>query len=138
MSTIDDLDCGALISRLAGPLSPSDRAAFRRAAEDAIARVPCWGEDAVYRAAVTSQRQFLNPRSFGRASWGIEQGRPSKLKNAPPIAHAGDGRVVRYRGSDERLRKQGADITARVRTIPQIACVSSTRPPIKGAASIPG
>jgi hypothetical protein len=46
----DDADPDALISRLAGPLSPPDRAAFRRAAEDALTRVPCWGEGAVYRA----------------------------------------------------------------------------------------
>jgi hypothetical protein len=38
MSIIDDLDPDALISRLAGPLSPPARAAFRRAAEDALAR----------------------------------------------------------------------------------------------------
>jgi hypothetical protein len=35
MSTINDLDSDALISRLAGPLSPAARAAFRAAAEDA-------------------------------------------------------------------------------------------------------
>jgi hypothetical protein len=38
MSTVDDLDCDALISGLAGPLSPPDRIAFRRAAEEALAR----------------------------------------------------------------------------------------------------
>jgi hypothetical protein len=30
MSIDHDLDCDALISRLAGPLAPSDRIAFRR------------------------------------------------------------------------------------------------------------
>jgi homoserine acetyltransferase len=49
MSTIPD-DVEQLISRLAGPLSPPDRVAFRHAAEDALTRVPCWGEGAVYRA----------------------------------------------------------------------------------------
>jgi len=39
MSTIPD-DVEQLISRLAGPLSPPDRIAFRRATEDALARVP--------------------------------------------------------------------------------------------------
>jgi len=52
MFTINDLDPDALISRLAGPLSPHNRAAFRAAAEDALTRVPCWGEGAVYRAVL--------------------------------------------------------------------------------------
>ena len=37
----DDVDPDLLISRLAGPLAPDMRQAFRRAAEDALARVPC-------------------------------------------------------------------------------------------------
>ena len=49
MATSYDLDPEPLISRLAGPLSPADRQAFREAALDALARVPCWGEGAVYR-----------------------------------------------------------------------------------------
>jgi hypothetical protein len=61
MSTINDLDPDALISRLAGPLSPPDRAAFRAAAEDALTRVPCWGEGAVYRAVAGLQRAFFDP-----------------------------------------------------------------------------
>src|SRR5499427_6493411 len=68
MSIIDrDLDCEQLISRLAGPLSPPDRIAFRRAAEDALARVPCWGDGAVYRAVAGLQRAFFDPPSDGRA-----------------------------------------------------------------------
>jgi hypothetical protein len=99
MSIDDDLDCDALISHLAGPLSPPDRVAFRHAAEEALARVPCWGEGAVYRTIAALQRQFFNPPAFGRTGWGIErETRPSKLKSATPIAHAGDGRrVVQYR-----------------------------------------
>ena len=72
MSTISD-DVEHLISRLAGPLSPRDRAAFRRAAEDALARVPCWGEGAVYRAVASLQRAFRDPPTDGRAHWDIEQ-----------------------------------------------------------------
>jgi hypothetical protein len=60
MSTINDLDPDALISRLAGPLSPPARAAFRAAAEDALARVPCWGEGAVYRAVAGLQREAIS------------------------------------------------------------------------------
>ena len=58
MSIPDDVDPDALISRLAGPLSAADRAAFRRAAEDALSRIPCWGEGAVYRAVASLQRAF--------------------------------------------------------------------------------
>lgn len=35
--------------------------AFRRAAEDALVRVPCWGEGAVYRAVAALQHQYFNP-----------------------------------------------------------------------------
>jgi hypothetical protein len=98
MSTINDLDPDALISRLAGPLSPPDRAAFRAAAEDALTRVPCWGEGAVYRAVAGLQRAFRNPPTDGRAHWDIEQELgPSKLRDAPAIEYGGDLRHVRYR-----------------------------------------
>jgi hypothetical protein len=61
MSITDDLDSDALILRLAGPLSPQARAAFRAAAEDALTRVPCWGEGAVYRAVAGLQKAFFDP-----------------------------------------------------------------------------
>src|SRR5262245_41647398 len=97
MSTFNDLDPAALISRLADPLSPADRAAFRAAAEDARTRVPCWGEGAVYRAVAGLQRAFFDPPPDGRAHWDIEQElRPTKLKSAPPIEFGGDLRHVRY------------------------------------------
>ena len=99
MSITDDLDSDALISRLAGPLSPPARAAFRAAAEDALTRVPCWGEGAAYRAVASLQRAFFDPPSDARALWGIEQelGQASKLKAAPAIKYLGDLRHVRYR-----------------------------------------
>jgi hypothetical protein len=98
MSITDDLDSDALISRLAGPLSPPDRAAFRRAAEDALTRVPCWGEGAVYRTVASLQRAFFDPPSDRNAHWDIEDElRPTKLKSAPPIEYGGDLRHVRYR-----------------------------------------
>ena len=71
MSITDDLDPDVLISRLAGPLSPPDRIAFRRAAEDALSRMPRWGEGAVYRAVAGLQRAFFDPPSDGRAHWDI-------------------------------------------------------------------
>ena len=79
-------DVEQLISRLAGPLSPPDRAAFRRAAEDALTRVPCWGEGAIYRAVGSLQRAFRDPPSDRDTHWDIEQElRDTKLKSAPPI-----------------------------------------------------
>jgi hypothetical protein len=48
----------SLISHLSGPLSPPDRHAFRSAAMDALARVPCWGEGAVYRKMIADTFPF--------------------------------------------------------------------------------
>src|SRR5262249_28847571 len=95
---IDDADPDALISRLARPLNVADRAAFRAAAEDALTRVPCLGEGALYRCVASLQRAFRDPPSDPRARWDIEQERrPTKLKSAPPIEYGGDLRHVRYR-----------------------------------------
>ena len=82
MSIPDDVDPDLLISRLAGPLTPDARQAFRRAAEDALARVPCQGEGAVYRAVAPLQRAYFDPPSDGRASWDI--GRDHARANSPP------------------------------------------------------
>jgi hypothetical protein len=99
MSITDDLDSDALISRLAGPLSPLARAAFRAAAEDALTRVPCWGEGAVYRAVASLQRAYFDPPTDCRAHWDIERelSHGSKLKAKPAIEYLGDLRHVRYR-----------------------------------------
>ena len=102
MSTIPD-DVEQLISRLAGPLSPPDRVAFRHAAEDALSCVPCWGEGAIYRAVASLQRAFRDPPSDRNAHWDIEHElRPPKLKRAPPIEYGGDLRHVRYRKQHAR------------------------------------
>jgi hypothetical protein len=97
----DDVDAETLISRLSGPLAPPDRAAFRRAAEAALAHVPCLGEGAAYRALAQLQRRYFTPPTEQKASWGIENelhtlGR-SKLATRPPIAEDIDGRILRYR-----------------------------------------
>jgi hypothetical protein len=97
LSIIDDFDCDELISRLTGSLPPPDRIAFRRAAEDALARVPCWGEGAVYRAVAALQRKFFNSPTFGRAHWDIGQERPGRLKSGAPLEGGSARRVVRYR-----------------------------------------
>jgi hypothetical protein len=68
LSIDDDFDCDELICRLVGPLAPLDRIAFRRAAEETLARAgPCWGEAAVYRAAAALQRMFFGTRISDRA-----------------------------------------------------------------------
>jgi hypothetical protein len=96
----DDADPDTLISRLAGPLAPDARRAFRRAAEDALAQVPCWGEGIVYRTIAPLQRAYFDPPDDCRAGWDIQNGtssRPSKLRGAPAIEYGGDLRHVRYR-----------------------------------------
>ena len=85
MATSDDVD--ALISRLSGPLLPPARIAFRAAALDALTRVPCLGEGAIYRAVASLQRQFWVPPSdwATNAPVGIGSRKPSKLADGPPI-----------------------------------------------------
>jgi uncharacterized protein (DUF2342 family) len=95
MSISDDADPAALIARLAGPLAPPDREAFRRAAEDALTRVPCWGEGAVYRAVAALQRAYFHPPD-DRMTGNLRLRRPTKLTSAPAIA-ADDVRVVASR-----------------------------------------
>jgi hypothetical protein len=93
----DDADPDILISRLAGPLAPADRDAFRRAAEAALARVPCWGEGAIYRAVAVLQRDYFVPPDNSRASWDISQeAHRSKLTQAPPIEQGRDRRFTRH------------------------------------------
>jgi hypothetical protein len=94
----DDADPEILISRLAGPLAPADRAAFRRAAEAALAALPCAGEGIIYRIVAPLQRAYFDPPDDRRAGWDIEQEpRHSKLRDAPAIEYGGDLRHVRYR-----------------------------------------
>lgn len=94
----DDADPDILISRLAGPLAPNMRQAFRRAAEDALARVPCHGEGIVYRTIAPLQRAFFDPPSVDRAGWDISQDcRTSKLTREPPIEQGRDLRFTRFR-----------------------------------------
>jgi hypothetical protein len=98
VSIPSDADVDNLIARLAGPLTPDARPAFRRAAEDALTRVSCPGPGIIYRAIAPLQRAYFDPPSDGRASWDISQeARASKLRAAPAIAYGGDQRRVRYR-----------------------------------------
>ena len=86
-----EIDPDAIISTLAGPLAPADRAAFRAAAEDALARLPCWGEGAVYRTVAALQRSFFVPPDVRYVP--NDHLRTSKLRAAPPMER--DGRQRR-------------------------------------------
>ena len=92
MTTSYDLDPEPWISRLAGPLLPADRQAFREAALDALTRVPCAGEGSIYRAVATLQRHFFHPPAETNHPVGVGSRRPSKLSDGPPIG-ADDPRV---------------------------------------------
>jgi hypothetical protein len=103
MSIPDDVDPEHIISRLAGPLEPAARAAFRRAAEAALAALPCAGEGIIYRIVAPLQRAYFDPPTDCRAGWDIEQElRPSKLRDAGPIEYGGDLRHVRYHHKQAR------------------------------------
>jgi hypothetical protein len=79
-------------------LAPDVRQAFRRAAEAALAVLPCAGEGIIYRTIAPLQRAYFDPPTDCRAGWDIEQElRHSKLRDAPPIEYGGDLRHVRYR-----------------------------------------
>jgi hypothetical protein len=84
----DDLDADALIARLAGPLLPPDRVAFRRAAEMALAEVPCLGPGLAFRLVAALQRQYFQPPDDRRAAWDISEERASKLRAGPPVGHS--------------------------------------------------
>jgi len=86
MATSDDV-VEQLISRLALPLEPPARVAFRAAALDALMRVPCLGEGAIYRAVASLQRQFWDPPDDQRIGQTRGSGlrRPSKPIDAPAL-----------------------------------------------------
>jgi hypothetical protein len=98
LSSPHDIDPDYLISRLAGPLAPPAREAFRRAAEDALARIPCAGEGAAYRALVPIQRAYFDPPDDHRAAWDISlELRSSKLIDRPAIEHGRDLRRSQFK-----------------------------------------
>src|SRR5262249_1520779 len=73
-----------LISRLAAPLEPGDRAAFRAAAESAL--VGCSGEGQAYRTLRDVWRTFFHPPPDPRVGQPRRLGlRPSKLASLEPI-----------------------------------------------------
>src|SRR5262245_57115308 len=101
-----DPDLDALISRLAAPLAPGDRNAFRHAAEGALAAIPCAGEGVAYRTLRDIWRTFFHPPPDPRIGQTRGSGlrRPSKLIAAEPIGHD-DPRV----GARDRHRFQAVE-----------------------------
>jgi hypothetical protein len=80
-------DIELLISRLSGPLDPSDRPAFRRAAESALAASECWGDGLVYRTVVELWRPYFHPPPDMRHELS-QRPRWNKLIDQPPIARS--------------------------------------------------
>ena len=107
MSILDDADPDILICRLAGPLCPSVRPAFRQAAEAALACVPCQGEGIIYRIIAPLQRNFFDPPDDHRATWDISFGsHASKLVRKPSQApRISNDNLGRYSGSMSSLAR---------------------------------
>ena len=87
-------DIDSLISELAAPLEPPDRAAFVSAAERALASLDCAGVGLAYRLLVPIQRAHFDPPADVRiANVGARHYRPNKLSLLPPVG-AEDPRAV--------------------------------------------
>src|SRR5262245_5779812 len=85
MSIPDDVDVEQIISRLAGPLSPADREAFRHAAEGVVATLPCVGEGVLWRSLVPLWRSYFHAPPDLRAAHEPRHPRSSKLIREPAI-----------------------------------------------------
>ena len=99
-----DIDAEQLINRFCGSLAPADRAAFRAAAESALAALVCTGEGIAFRTLRDIWRTYFHPPTDQEAGhqplWPGSR-RPSKLSNGPPIG-ADDPRTG---GRDRRRLK---------------------------------
>jgi hypothetical protein len=81
------MDAESLISHLSRGLAPADRAAFREAAETALATSPiCLGPGSIHRTVSSIWRTFFRPpREVDRGStWTSGKKQPSKLVTEPP------------------------------------------------------
>jgi hypothetical protein len=88
-------DAESLISHLCCGLAPADRAAFRQAAETALATSsPCWGPGSIHRTVTAIWRIYFRPPPEDRGTtWNSGKKNPSKLTTEPPR----DGHVRRRR-----------------------------------------
>jgi hypothetical protein len=80
------MDAESLIAHLSGALHPTDRAAFRQAAENALATSPiCLGPGSIHRIVVSIWRiYFRAPREDRPNTWTTGQKNASKLITEPP------------------------------------------------------
>jgi len=78
-------DAELLISRLSGPLNPSDRPLFRHDVEVTLAAPACWGEGLIYRTVVPLWRRYFVPLP-DMLHEANQAPRRSKLVDQPPIA----------------------------------------------------
>jgi hypothetical protein len=80
------MDAESLISHLCCGLAPADRAAFRHAAEDALATSPvCLGPGSIHRTVVAIWRAYFRPPPEDRGTtWNSGKKKPSKLITEPP------------------------------------------------------
>ena len=75
------VDAEDLIGRLSGGLAPADRAAFRKAAESAVASSPdCSGEGSTYRVIAKIWRDYFHPPSdTADSGWYVTKTQQNKL-----------------------------------------------------------
>jgi len=80
------IDAEDLISHLSCGLAPEDRAAFRQAAEAALATSPtCWGEGSIHRTVVAIWREYFRPPREDRGTaWTSGRKKLSKLITESP------------------------------------------------------
>jgi hypothetical protein len=85
VATSCDFDTEQLVSRLCGALAPADRAAFRIAAESALAQLPYVGPGIAFRVVREVFRQHFHPPPDDMRREGARHLRSSKLASAEPI-----------------------------------------------------
>ena len=79
---MSDVDAEDLIARLSGGLSPANRAAFRKAAESAVASSPdCSGEGSTYRVIAKLWRSYFYPPTVEETGWFEERHMASSKLN---------------------------------------------------------
>jgi len=79
-----DLDAEQLINRFCGSLASADRAAFRAAAENALAAIDCAGEGIAFRVLRDVWRGYFHPPE-DHAVVGPRHYRESKLQALPAV-----------------------------------------------------
>jgi hypothetical protein len=95
---MSDTDAEDLIAHLCGGLAPSDREAFRHAAESVLASSPqCWGPGSIYRTLVPFWRKYFHPPANdpNQTTTRNQRRRASKLISAPPLEDNYDRRHSR-------------------------------------------